>query len=411
MAQSQNEFGRLIRFRGRPKQHYLPESVGRGLTRRPYVATRPSGTRFISPQRVTVKVHYKPPQKLAAHLKYIERDGAGRKGGAPELFTQDGEEPRLEAIPGEPRYFSVILAPENGEQLDMKEFTRTFMHRIEDSRPDLSDSGSTRAAPLVWSAAVHYNTDHPHAHIVIRGLDKAGTEVVFPRSFISHHMRETAIEIATRELGPRSREEIQNQRQAELTSDRYTFLDRRIAKEVDPATQEVSPSDSYLKRRLDHLVTLSEAEVVTAGTYRLSRGWERSLRKRAEQGDILKTIYADLKDREESIQRVYPYNRSWNISGTVVSKGLDDGRDEPYALIRSGPQTAHSRHYYYRAPDADQVSLGDRVSITHGKLLMHEQSLHHDHLRHEKRVHAQAVSSQTAPDRSQVNRTGEELSL
>jgi len=406
MAQSQNEFGRLIRFRGRPKQHYLPEAVGRGLTRRPYVATRPTGTRFISPQRVTVKVHYKPPQKLAAHLKYLERDGAGRKGAAPELFTRKGEEPQLEAISGEPRYFSVILAPENGEHLDMKEFTRSFMHRIEDSRPDISDSGSAKAAPLVWSAAVHYNTDHPHAHIVIRGIDKSGAEVIFPRSFISHHMRETAIEIATRELGPRSREEIQNQRQAELTSDRFTSLDRRIGKEVDPSSQEVTPSDSYLKRRLDHLVTLSEAEVVKAGTYRLSRGWEKSLRKRAEQGDVLKTIYADLKDREESIQKVYPYNRSWNISGTVVSKGLDDGRDEPYALIRAGSRTDHARHYYYRASDADQLSIGDRVRVDHGKFQLNGKDLSHEEHRR-----AQSARSQPAPDRTSTKNVGEELSL
>jgi type IV secretory pathway VirD2 relaxase len=33
------------------------------------------------------------------------------------------------------------------------------------------------AVRLRWGAVNHYNTDNPHVHIVVRGVDQAGHEV------------------------------------------------------------------------------------------------------------------------------------------------------------------------------------------------------------------------------------------
>jgi type IV secretory pathway VirD2 relaxase len=49
------------------------------------------------------------------------------------------------------------LSPEDGERLDLTDFTRRFMKQVE------RDTGR----PLVWAAVNHHNTDNPHVHIVV----------------------------------------------------------------------------------------------------------------------------------------------------------------------------------------------------------------------------------------------------
>ena len=42
---------------------------------------------------------------------------------------------------------------------------------------------------LDWVAADHFNTGHPHSHIVVRGRDDEGNDLVIVRDYISHGMR------------------------------------------------------------------------------------------------------------------------------------------------------------------------------------------------------------------------------
>jgi hypothetical protein len=52
-----------------------------------------------------------------------------------------------------------------------------------------------------WAAVNHFNTDYPHAHVIIRGVDLDDRELRSSRRYISHGMRWTAQELATQELG------------------------------------------------------------------------------------------------------------------------------------------------------------------------------------------------------------------
>src|SRR5208283_3191458 len=56
-----------------------------------------------------------------------------------------------------------------------------------------------------WAAVNHFDTSHPHAHIVVRGIDRDGRELRIDRSYISAGMRWRAQELATEELAPRPR--------------------------------------------------------------------------------------------------------------------------------------------------------------------------------------------------------------
>ncbi|MHB8646191.1 MAG: relaxase MobL [Thermomicrobiales bacterium] len=54
----------------------------------------------------------------------------------------------------------LMLSPAADEQLDdLREFTRHVMNELE----------KEKGLPLHWVAVAHYNTDHPHVHVMLRG--------------------------------------------------------------------------------------------------------------------------------------------------------------------------------------------------------------------------------------------------
>ncbi len=62
---------------------------------------------------------------------------------------------------------------------------------------------------LDWVAVDHFNTGHPHAHIVLRGVDDRSKDLVIARDYLSNGMRERLSEIVTLDPGPRSDLEIE----------------------------------------------------------------------------------------------------------------------------------------------------------------------------------------------------------
>ena len=96
------------------------------------------------------------------HLAYIERDGVEQDGSKGRLFDRTGDVDRAAfgaEIAGEQRQFRFIVSPEDGNDLDLRDYTNRLMQRME------KDLGRE----LRWAAVCHYNTDNPHVHVVVRG--------------------------------------------------------------------------------------------------------------------------------------------------------------------------------------------------------------------------------------------------
>ena len=119
-------------------------------------------------RRVVVKariVRLKIGSRAAyAHLTYLQRDGTTRDGGRGQLYGPDGDladGPAFVERGREDRHqFRFIVAPEDGDRLsDLRGFTRDVMRQMEE------DLGTR----LDWVAVDHFNTGHPHSHVVIRG--------------------------------------------------------------------------------------------------------------------------------------------------------------------------------------------------------------------------------------------------
>jgi hypothetical protein len=167
--------------------------------------------------------------------------------------------------------FRIFLSPQNSS-VDLTALTKSFVKRLE------LDTGYK----VYWEAANHYNTAHPHAHLIINGIDKNGKDVEFSRDFVKSFMRENARNICTAMVGSRSMREIALEKEAELTANRKIAFDERIKERMNGTLSVdldgIKDKSSYVKR-LDHLRKIGLAEF-TGGKYKLHHKWE----------DILSTI-------------------------------------------------------------------------------------------------------------------------
>ena len=178
--------------------------------------------------------------------------------------------------PGEVHQFRVIVSPEDTAELDLNVYVRRLMATVE------RDLGRR----LEWAAVNHYNTEHPHAHVVIRGVDRDGQELRLERGYISSGIRWRAQRLATQELGPRLEVDVRRAQDKEITQERFTSLDRELERrvtdqriEVRSATTRGRVDESPLVARLEHLEVLGLAERVSPTSWSLSEGWQGRLRE------------------------------------------------------------------------------------------------------------------------------------
>lgn len=133
---------------------------------------------------------------LAKHVSYLGRPGAGVEGERPEFFDRsaDGVQPGVETDgwSQDRHHFRFIISPEHGERLDMKSYVREVMGRVS------ADLGEPN---LKWVATCHFDTDQPHAHVLVRGRREDGRDLVIPRDYIGYGFRARAQEVAQERLG------------------------------------------------------------------------------------------------------------------------------------------------------------------------------------------------------------------
>jgi type IV secretory pathway VirD2 relaxase len=303
----------------------------------------------------------------ALHLRYIERDGVEKDGSRGVLYSAEGpvraetfEQPRA----GEKHQFRLIVSPEDGCELDLTDYVRRLMAQVE------RDLGRK----LEWAAVNHHDTDHPHAHIVIRGLDRDGREVRLDRAYISNGLRSRAQEIATEELGPRLERDLQASRAKEITQERFTSLDREIERHALDGRIEVrSPANrgrvdqSTLLARLEHLETLRLAERVSPNAWTLADGWQTQLRELGSRGDILKQIHMAIHGDPARYRVIHPGQAidaegGEVITGRVARKGLSDELKGAFYAVVETP-TGRAYHVSLDARNAEVIRPGDIVSL------------------------------------------------
>jgi len=324
--------------------------LGRGHT-----AARFAGAKLTPlSRRVTIKTllvnqRQASPQSLAKHLRYIERDGVGRDGEPGQAYGPQTDTADLDAFKercaDDRHHFRFILSPEDGAELeDLRTYTRHLMGRME------ADLGTG----LDWVAVNHWNTDNPHMHIVVRGRDDTGKDLIIAGDYIADGFRHRAAELATEWLGPRTEQEIQQTLQREVDQERWTSLDRTLKREMGEAggdglvhIERLNEPRSQRQRllligRLQRLQRLGLADETQPGTWAVHTDAEKTLRALGERGDIIRTMQRAMRGEPRELAVFEPGDDSRTILGRVAAKGLaDELRDRGYLVIDGVDGKAH----------------------------------------------------------------------
>lgn len=307
------------------------------------------------------------PRSVQKHLRYIEREGVGREGERGRAYGPIDEATdisRFEERGREDRHqFRFIVSPEDAIAIgDLKPFTRTLMTRME------ADLGTK----LEWVAVDHWDTDNPHTHIVLRGKDESGHDLVIARDYISHGMRLRAGELATDWLGPRTESEIRHSLQREVTAERWTSLDAEIQRALkgdllelrsDASKQWTPVQRSLVMGRLSHLKTMELADEQSPGVWKVAPQTEPALRAMGERGDIIRTMQRTFSAQRRDYAIFDPQRNDLSIVGRLASKGqADELSDRSYMIVDSIDGRAH----YVALPanmDVDQWPVGGIVEV------------------------------------------------
>lgn len=320
--------------------------VGRVLgSRDRYAAFR--ARRVIIKSRI-VKLGGKGFAAARAHMRYVERDGTTRDGGRGQLYGADTDKVDgkawLDQAQGDRHQFRFIVSPEDGAEYDdLKDLTRRLMARME------GDLGTK----LDWVAVDHFNTGHPHTHIILRGKDDRGKDLIIAREYITQGMRERAAELVDLDLGPRTTDAIQDKLRGEVDQERLTSIDRTLLRDADAGRLVSSgASDAFDQTvrmgRLRKLERLGLATQMGASTWRLAPDLADTLKRMGERGDIIRTMQRAFSARGATPaladQAIYdptaPDARP--LVGRVIERGLSDElNDRHYLLVEATDGRTH----------------------------------------------------------------------
>jgi type IV secretory pathway VirD2 relaxase len=337
---------------GKKRSSFTGARMGRGASMARIMASRDRlagyrGRRGIIKARI-VRLGGKGLANAKAHLRYIERDGTTRDGERGQLYSRDNDaadgKKFLERGQGDRYQFRFIVSAEDGDQYDdLKPLTRSLMQQVE------KDLGTK----LDWVAVDHFNTGHPHSHIILRGIDDRGKDLIIARDYMRSGMRGRLEQIIERDLGPRTTLEIEKRLRHDIVAERLTSTDRALLRDMDEervvAVKHRDPMFQSLRAgRLQKLAQLGMADDLGSGHWKLADQLDQKLRALGERGDIFKALNRTLKakgvDHASSAQRLHhlPGSIEKRIIGRIVARGLsDEYRDRHYLIVDGIDGYAH----------------------------------------------------------------------
>ena len=298
---------------------------------------------------------------LAAHVAYLGRLGAGVEGARPDFFdrTDDHVEAAVETRgwSGDRHHFRFIVSPEHGDRIaDLKGYVREVMARV---------SADLGEPDLRWVATCHYDTDQPHAHVLVRGRRGDGRDLVIPRDYMGYGFRARAQEVAQERLGDLWRVEAERRVWKDTPADRFTGLDRRLlaAADVDGMVDDgVGGTGAWAalsRGRLRHLEGL-ELAVRTGRQYRLDPEMEVKLRTLQVRRDIIRTLN---QRRLEGGRDVRPLGAE-RVQGVVVKAGFhDEAGAAPFVVVRD---THGVEHYGRLKVGSRSLIVGEAAVLSPG---------------------------------------------
>ncbi len=315
----------------------------------------------------------KTPGQWRAHGRYIARESAGgalfrsgtngiREGG--DLAVDPAKELERWQSEGDPRLWKLIVSPEFGERLDLDQLTRDLMTRME------RDLGTK----LEWVAVTHFNTEHPHVHVALRGIREDGSALELPRDYVRHGIRAIAEDLCTRQLGHRNQLDAIESERREIQERRFTSLDRMINRANSPEQADAGstaehfvvrrlgenagrPRDQHIDARLIVLQQMGLAEPASPREWLVRRDFETVLKAMQRSGDRQKMIasHGALLSDERLPLVVLDMRTLKALEGRVLAHGeeeLGKGAGRHYLLMEG---TDAKVHLIYYTPEMEEA--------------------------------------------------------
>jgi hypothetical protein len=200
---------------------------------------------------------------------------------------------------------------------------------------------------LDWVAVDHFNTGHPHTHILLRGKDDQDKNLIIAREYIAKGLRASATDIVNLDLGPRTDLEIMRANLREIAQERFTGIDRRLLRAIEDdgfvsSHHREGVEQSLRAGRLATLGRMGLAAELGNGRWRLSDGLEQTLRAMGRRADIIATIHQEMKARKLGVSpsdyAIYDPGEAQarSIVGRIAARGLsDDQIDREYLIVET----------------------------------------------------------------------------
>jgi hypothetical protein len=227
---------------------------------------------------------------------------------------------------------------------------------------------------LEWIAVAHHNTEHPHLHLVIRGVGNDGQSLRFKRDYVKHGIRGIAEDICTRQLGYRTSRDAMEAERREIGEPRFTSLDRAILRDAQKSAP--GPDSSYLiivknpaqkglnesaRLHLNHVAArlavlqrMGLAESTAPHTWRFRYDVEEVLRAMQRVSDRQKTLTAHgvpMWDERMPIQML-DMRQLTAVEGRILVHGLDEESGQNYLILEG---TDAEVHFVYYTPEMDEA--------------------------------------------------------
>jgi type IV secretory pathway VirD2 relaxase len=317
-------------------------------------------------QRCAVRVTYlnnRTRGQWKAHGRYLARESAAA-GKPDELgFNRDSsgvdvayELERWQSS-GDARLWKVILSPEFGDRIDLHRFTRDLVGRM----------AKNLGTDLEWIAVAHHNTEHPHVHMVIRGVRDNGQPLQFRPEFLKHGIRGLAEDLCTRQIGYRTSQDAIEAERREIGEKRFTSLDRAILRDTHESGHDANPASFTLRRnpedaelpesarlhlkhilaRLAVLQRMGIVQVAAPNTWHVRRDLEQVLRAMQRTADRQRTLAAHgvpISD-DRLPNEVLDIHRFTAVEGRILVHGQDEQSGHNYLMLEGTDARVHFIQY------------------------------------------------------------------
>ena len=227
---------------------------------------------------------------------------------------------------------------------------------------------------LEWVAVEHHNTEHPHAHVVVRGVRSDGAALRMSREYIQQGIRSVAENLCTKQLGYRTELDATEAERREISESRFTSLDRGIMREASNPSADFGPQyfevirnpteaglsqTARLRRhheaaRLAVLHRMGLAESTGGASWLVRRDAEQVLRAMQRTADRQKTLVADgaLLSDDRLPMTTLDARDLTAMDGRILVHGEEEASGRRYLMLEG---TDGQVYHMYRTPEMEEL--------------------------------------------------------